>query len=67
MGRVALGAHIRINIPNFVRNDLNMIVSGRIIRYWRLLPLFLAIALLSSAVVACVRDLPDPEEGPSGT
>lgn len=62
MGRVALGAHIRINIPNFVRNDLNMIVSGRIIRYWRLLPLFLAIALLSSAVVACVRDLPDPEQ-----
>lgn len=62
MGRVALGAHIRINIPNFVKNDLNMIVSGRIIRYWRLLPLFLAIALLGSAVVACVRDLPDPEQ-----
>lgn len=62
MGRVALGEHIRINIPNFVRNDLNMIVSGRIIRYWRLLPLFLAIALLGSAVVACVRDLPDPEQ-----
>lgn len=41
---------------------LNMIVSGRIIRYWRLLSLFLSIALFGSAVVACVRDLPDPEQ-----
>ena len=62
MGQVALGAHIRINIPNFVKNDPNMFVPSRIIRYWRLLSLFLAIALLGSAVVAYVRDLPDPEQ-----
>ena len=55
-----LGTHIRINIPNFVENDLFMIVSDRVIWFWWPLSLFLAIALLGSAVVACTRDLPDP-------
>lgn len=37
-----------------------MIVSDRVIWFWWPLSLFLAIALLGSAVVACTRDLPDP-------
>ena len=54
------GAHILINIPNFVENDLVMIVSGKFIRFWWRLSLLLAIASLYGRVVACTRDLPDP-------
>ena len=49
-----------INIPNFVENDLVMIVSDESVRFCRRLTLLVAIASLCGAVVGCTRDLPDP-------
>ena len=54
------GEHILINIPNFVENDLVMIVSDESVRFCRRLTLLVAIASLCGAVVGCTRDLPDP-------
>lgn len=57
---MGLGEHILINIPNFVENDLVMIVSDESVRFCRRLSLLFAIASLYGAVMGCTRDLPDP-------
>ncbi len=51
---------MRIIIPNFVENDLVMILGDKRIRFGRRLLMFFAVAMLGLAV-ACTRDLPDPE------
>lgn len=57
-----LEARFRINIPNFVKDDLFMIASDREIPFWRPLAFFMALAFLCSGVMSCTRDLPDPEQ-----
>ena len=43
-----------------MENDLVMIVSDRLMRFWWRLAILFAISSLYGGVVACTRDLPDP-------